>query len=237
MASRNASFREDVFVSALLRPLRLMIWVCGIAAGLLIGACLVDAIFVFHVWADGIEHLRQLLVNDVEQLSVLAERQGWPEGFVTHSANVFYRLVFEASGMHEMGVRFSQGQGLSIPDSIVRWFYIRHAEGIEEAMVGVQLFGARLALLAMASPLLLLMYAVGAVQGVVDRRIRMACGGRESASLYHRAKHGQLVTLAMAMLTALTLPVTVDVSTGLVVLAALFSLGAWTQWRFYKKAL
>jgi integrating conjugative element membrane protein (TIGR03747 family) len=237
VASRNASFREDVFVAALLRPLRLMLWAGGIAVGLLIGACLVDAYFVFHVWAEGIEHLRQLLVHDVERLSVLAARQGWPEGFVTRSANVLYRLVFEASGMHEMGVRFSQGQGLSILDSVVRGFYLRHAEGIEVAMVAVQLFGARLALLAMASPLLLLMYAVGAVQGIVYRRIRTACGGRESASLYHRAKHGLVVTLAVATLLVLMLPVTVDPRTGLVVFAGLVALGATVQWRFYKKAL
>ena len=103
-------------------------------------------------------------------------------------------------------------------------------------MLGVQRFGARLTLLAMSSPLLLLMYAVGAVQGIVDRRIRRACGGRESASLYHRAKHGQVVALAIGMLLVLMLPVTVDVSTGVVV-AALISLGAWAQWQFYKKAL
>lgn len=237
MASRNASFREGVFVAALLRPLRLVIWAGGIAAGLLIGACLVDAFFVFHVWADGIGHLRLLLMHDVEQLSVLAARQGWPEGFVIQSAKAAYRMIFEASGMHEMGVRFSQGQGLSIPDTVVRGFYLRHAEGIEVAMVAVQLFGARLPLIAMASPLLLLMYAVGAVQGIVDRRIRTACGGRESASLYHRAKHGQVVALAAVVLLVLILPVTGDVSIGLVVLATAISLGACAQWRFYKKAL
>ena len=151
MVSRNASFREDVFVAALLRPLRLVIWAGGIAVGLLFGACLVDAFFVFHVWTDGIGYLRKLLVHDVEQLSVLAARQGRSEGFVTQSANAVYRMIFEASGMHEMGVRFSQGQGLSIPDSVVRGFYLRHAEGIEVTMVGAQLFGARLTLIVMAS--------------------------------------------------------------------------------------
>ena len=106
-------------MAALLRPLRLMIGAGGIAVGLLIGACLVDALFVFHVWADGIGHLRKLLVHDVEQLSVLSARQGWPEGFVTQSANAGYRMIFEASGMQEMGVRFSQVLGLSSPGSVV----------------------------------------------------------------------------------------------------------------------
>ncbi len=237
MASRNASFREDAFVAALLRPLWLMIWAGGIAGGLLIWACLVDAFFVFHVWADGIDQLRRLLVHDVEQLGVLAARQGWPEGFVANSANAVYRMIFEASGMHEMGVRFSQGQGLSIPDSVVRGLYLQHAEVIEVAMVAVQLFGARLTLLAMASPLLLLMYAVGAVQGLVDRRIRTDCGGRESASLYHRAKHGQVAALAVAMLLVLVLPEMLDPTIVTAVLAVLILVGAFVQWRFYKKAL
>ena len=237
MASRNASFHEDVFVAALARPLRFVIWAGGIAVGLLVGACLVDAFFVFHVWADGIDHLRRLLLHDVEQLSAMAAEQGWPEGFVTHSANAVYRVIFEASGMHEMGVRFSQERGLSIPDSVVRGFYLRHAEGIEVTMVAVQLFGARLTLLAMASPLLLLMYAVGAVQGLVDRRIRTDCGGRESASLYHRAKHGQVAALAVAMLLVLVLPEMLDPTIVTAVLAVLILVGAFVQWRFYKKAL
>lgn len=237
MASRNASFREDVFVAALMRPLRLAIWSGGIFVGLLVAAWVVDALFVFHVWPDGIGHLRQVLVQDVEDLGVLAARQGWPDGFASRMANAVYRMVFEWTGTHGMGVRFAEGTALSVPDTVAQGFYIRHANAIEVVMVGTQLFGVRVVSVVIAIPLLLLMYAVGAIHGVLDRCIRTAGGGRESASLYHRAKHGQVVLLAMAMLTTFVAPWVTDVRIGLVVLCTMTAVGAWLQWRFYKKAL
>ena len=237
MASRNASFREDVFVSALMRPLRLAIWAGGIFLGLLVTAWVVNALFVFHVWPDGIGHLREALVQDLEHLGALAARQGWPDGFSSRMANAVYRVIFVWTGIHGMGVRFADGAALSVPDSVARGFYIRHADAIEMAMVGTQLFGVRLVSVVIAIPPLLLMYAVGAIQGVVDRCVRMAGGGRESASLYHRAKHGQVVLLAMAMLMTFLMPWIVDVRIGLVTLGATTTTGAWLQWRFYKKAL
>lgn len=237
MASRNASFREDVFVAALMRPLRLAIWAGGVFLGLLIAAWIVNAIFVLHVWPDGIGHLREVLVQDLEHLGVLAARQGWPEGFASRVANAVYRMVFEWTGIHGMGARFAEGAALSVPDSVARGFYIRHAAAIDVAMVGTQHFGVRLVSVVIAVPALLLMYAVGAMHGVVDRCVRTAGGGRESASLYHRAKHGQVVLLAMAMLMTFLMPWVVDVRIGLAILGASTAVGAWLQWRFYKKAL
>ena len=237
MASRNASFREDVFVAALMRPLRLAIWVGGIFLGLLVAAWVVDAVLVFHVWPEGIGHLREVLSRDVAHLGVLAERQGWPDGFASRMANAVYRMVFEYSGIHGMGVRFADGEALSVPDTVARGFYIRHADAIEVAMVGTQLFGVRMVSMVIAVPPLLLMYAVGSIQGVVDRLVRAAGGGRESASLYHRAKHGQVVLLAAGMLMTFLMPWVVGVRIGLVILGTATATGAWLQWRFYKKAL
>jgi hypothetical protein len=237
MASRNASFREDVFVAALMRPLRLAIWAGGIFLGLLVAAWVVNAVFVFHVWSDGIGYLREVLLRDVDHLGALAARQGWPDGVASRTANAVYRVIFEWTGIHRMGARFAEGVALSVPDSVARGFYIRHAAAIDVAMVGTQLFGVRVVSVVIAIPPLLLMYAVGAIQGVVDRCIRTVGGGRESASLYHRAKHGQVVLLAMAMLITFVMPWVTDVRIGLVILGATTAVGAWLQWRFYKKAL
>jgi hypothetical protein len=223
MASRNASFREDVFVAALTRPLRLAIWAGGIVLGLLVASWIVNAVFVFHVWPDGIGHLREVLVRDVEHLGVLAARQGWPVEFASRMANAAYRMVFEWTGIHGMGLRFAARSALSVPDSVARGFYIRHADAIEVAMVGTQVFGVRVVSVA--------------IQGVVDRCVRTAGGGRESASLYHRAKHGQVVLLATALLMTFVIPWVADVRIGLVILGTTTAVGAWLQWRFYKKAL
>jgi hypothetical protein len=55
-------------------------------------------------------------------------------------------------------------------------------------VVGTYLFAVRTAMAAAALPLVLLAAAVGAVDGLVARARRKACAGRESASLFHRAK-------------------------------------------------
>ena len=63
-------------------------------------------------------------------------------------------------------------------------------------MVGTQLLGVRAAILARFAPL------SSSVRGrrrrwFTQRAIRRACGGRESASLYHRAKYLQLAVLGL----------------------------------------
>ena len=104
-------------------------------------------------------------------------------------------------------------------------------------MVGTQLFGVRLATLAMATPLFALIYCASSLDGLVQRAIRRASGGRESASLYHRAKHLQVVLVVTGGAVSLLLPVSIDPRwiwvpgvVGLGVLARL-------QWAYYKKHL
>jgi hypothetical protein len=83
------------------------------------------------------------------------------------------------------------------PDTVVRRSYLANREAIETAMVGTQLLGVRFAILMRFLPLLLLLYAVGTVDGLTERAIRRSCGGRESASLYHRAKYLQMAVLGL----------------------------------------
>ena len=56
-------------------------------------------------------------------------------------------------------------------------------------MICTQLLGLRAGILVRFLPLLALLYAVGAAEGLSQRAIRRAQAARESASLYHRAKY------------------------------------------------
>jgi integrating conjugative element membrane protein (TIGR03747 family) len=136
-----------------------------------------------------------------------------------------------------MGIRFAQGAALSIPDTIVRNSYLANIEAIEVAMIGTQLLGVRLATLAMMAPLLVLVYLVAAADGLTQRAIRRACGGRESASLYHRAKHLQVMLLAMGGALVLIQPVSVDPCLVGVPVALLVGILTRLQWACYKKHL
>ena len=237
MASRNASFNEGVVAGALLAPLKLGFLLMLTLVGILVATWIVDWTFVFKVWPDGIDRLKGILAADLARALELAEWQGGVPGVVTGTANFMYGLVFGMTGVHDMGLRFAQGAALSIPDTIVRNSYLANTEAIEVSMIGTQLLGVRLVTLAMMAPLVVLVYLVAAADGLTQRAIRRACGGRESASLYHRAKHLQVMLLAMGGVLVLIQPVSIDPRLVGVPVAFLVGILARLQWACYKKHL
>ena len=237
MASRNASFHEGGFAGALLAPLKLVFALTMAFIGILVVAWIVDWIFVFKVWPDGIDRLKGILAADLANARELAAWQGGAPGAVTGTANFLYGLVFRVTGIHDMGMRFAEGAALSIPDTIVRNTYLVNIEAIEVAMIGTQLLGVRLATLALLAPILVLIYIVAGADGLTQRAIRRASGGRESASLYHRAKHLQVAVLTMGTLGILLWPSSFDpLLIGVPLMAAAGSF-ARLQWAYYKKHL
>jgi len=237
VARKNTSFHDGPVAGVLLSPLKLAF---SLALGLvviLVVAWSIDWVFVSRVWPDRVVRLRSLLAADLGHGIALAALQGRVAGEITGPANFLYGLVFEATGIHDMGLRFADGAALSIPDTVVRRSFLANREAIETAMVGTQLLGVRFAILLRFLPLLLLMYAVGTVDGLTERAIRRSCGGRESASLYHRAKYLQMAVLGLAGV-ALSLwpgPVAWELCAGLIVVVT-GGLGR-QQWAFYKKHL
>jgi len=221
----------------LLAPLKLgFLLILGLV-GVVVVAWIVDWTFVFKVWPEGVGRLKITLAADLARALELAEWQGAVPNAVTGTANFLYGLVFGVTGIHDMGLRFAEGAALSIPDTIVRNSYLANIDAIEVAMIGTQLLGVRLATLAMMAPLFVPVYLVAAADGLTQRAIRRACGGRESASLYHRAKHLQVMLLAMGGVLVLIQPVSIDPRLVGVPVALLVSLLARLQWACYKKHL
>ena len=237
LASRNASIHDGGFVGALLAPLKLVFALTLAFIGILVAAWIVDWIFVFKVWPDGIDRLKSILAADLARGRDLAAWQGRVPGAVTGTANFLYELVFRVTGIHDMGLRFAESAALSIPDTIVRNTYLANREAIEVAMFGTQLLGVRLVTLALLAPILALIYVVAGADGLTQRAIRRASGGRESASLYHRAKHLQVVLMAISLLIGLLWPATLDVRWIGLPLAAILGVLSRLQWAYYKKHL
>jgi len=237
LASRNASFHEGGIVGALLAPLKFAFALVLTFVGITLAAWIVDWIFVFKVWPEGIDRLRSILATDLTHALDLAAWQGGVPSAVTGTANFLYTLVFRATGIHDMGVRFAEGAALSIPDTIVRNTYIANRDAIEVAMIGTQLLGVRFVTVALLAPIVMLVYVVAVVDGLTQRAIRRASGGRESASLYHRAKHLQVALMATSLLICLFWPASVDVRWIGLPLATSLGILTRLQWAYYKKHL
>jgi integrating conjugative element membrane protein (TIGR03747 family) len=237
LASRNASFHEGVVAGALLAPLKIAFMLLMGLVGIVTVAWIVDWVFVFKVWPEGVGRLKGILAADLARGIKLAEWQNGVSKAVAGTANFLYGLGFGVTGIHDMGLRFAQGAALSIPDTIVRNSYLANIDAIEVAMIGTQLLGVRLATLGMMAPLLMLVYLVAATDGLTQRAIRRACGGRESASIYHRAKHLQVMLLAMGGVLVLIQPVSIDPRLVAEPVTFLVGILARLQWACYKKHL
>lgn len=237
MGSRNASFHDRGIAGILLAPLK---WFCIsvlLLLGLMLAAWIIDWLFAFKVWPHGLDRLQGILAEDLARLNRLNCWCGDLPRLATQTANVLYSLLFRATGIHDMGESFADSAALSIPDTLVRRTYIENYGAIRAAMVGTQLFGVRLATLLMAVPFLAMVYGVSLADGLTQRAIRRASGGRESANLYHRAKHIQVVLLTAIAALSLILPVSIDPRSVWLPGAMLVGILARIQWGYYKKHL
>ena len=63
MSSRNAAFHDGALAGVLLSPLKLVFSLALGLAALLLCAWILDWVFVFKVWPQGIERLRDLLAR------------------------------------------------------------------------------------------------------------------------------------------------------------------------------
>ena len=204
VSSRNAAFHDGALAGVLLSPLKLAFSLAWVGA-LLLCAWIVDWDVRVQGLAAGDRAPARLLAHDLAGGIALAARQGAGAGVITAPANALYSIVFEATGIHDMGTQFANGSALSIPDTIMRRSYVSHRESIEAAMVGTQLLGVRAAILARFAPLPYF-HAVGAADGFTSERSAGLCGGRESASLYHRAKYLQVAVLGLGGVCLLLWP-------------------------------
>jgi integrating conjugative element membrane protein (TIGR03747 family) len=235
LASRNASFHERGIAGALLAPLKFFFGASLLLLGLLLAAWIIDWLFVFYVWPEGVARLQGILAEDLAR--AVGYSTGEPPHLAEKTANFLYALLFEATGIHGMGARFAEASALSIPDTVVRNAYVANFKVIQVAMIGTQLFGVRLAMLMMATPLLALVYCAAVADGLAQRAIRRASGGRESASLYHRAKHLQVVLLVTGAAVVLLWPASIDPRYLWISGAVVLGVFARLQWTFYKKHL
>lgn len=102
-------------------------------------------------------------------------------------------------------------------------------------MVGTQMLAVRAAILVSALPLLLLAYGVAIVDGSVGRYIRRAAGGRESSTIYHRAKYVHVMVATVAIMGYLWWPYALSPQLPLLAAITAFALLLRTQIQYYKK--
>ena len=120
-------------------------------------------------------------------------------------------------------------------DQTVQRFFVSMLPALQVAMLATKLYGLRLALWLSAILPVALGYAVGMIDGLVERSIRRYSGGRESATLYHRAKYAIAGVVGLSLFVYVCVPMTFELQCGSWVMAALIGVLSRLQWKYYKK--
>lgn len=185
MVSRSATIHGG-YSGALLAPFRYLGYLTLLFAGLLLAAWVIDAFLVFKIWPDGLHSLEVAITTTA---AAVDDDYGIPilraNGVVW--ANGLYHALFVAPAIEQI---ITADPHLLTPfDQTVQRFVVSMSPALQVAMLATKLYGLRLALWLSAILPAALGYSVGLVDGLVERSIRRYSGGRESATLYHRAKY------------------------------------------------
>ena len=141
---------------------------------------------------DPASHMESLIAYYVDQTG------GSP--LVEKMADQAYWLVFEATRAQRSlllaptvqpggrGANENTNRDLHVSGAIKRSFWGAFRPDLQVAGYATVLFGLKLGMLLVATLLFGLLLVAAGVDGFVQRDIRRACGGHESASMYHRAK-------------------------------------------------
>lgn len=109
------------------------------------------------------------------------------------------------------------------------------SEALGMLATGTQIFAVRTALYLTSLPLFALLVGVALADGFVARARRKACAGRESASLYHRAKLGVSFVAILGYVACVGAPSMVEPGRLLLPVVLLVTLAVRLQVAYYKK--
>lgn len=250
MASRNASVVHGVLIRQWLWPFRVTLWCLVIAVGVWAFSVAAQCAWAHHAAPDAqLQHATSVLEREQQALAQLqpqvfdpGQLAQWIADTIRH--NAFRVAVFSARSL--MNLPSNSRAHFSNPalqldadpgGTFVRQAIARANDTWQMLGVGTDVFATRTAMYAASLPLVLLALTISAIDGLVARAKRKACAGRESASLYHRAKLGLSFTAILAYLTSLALPQLTTPIAVLVPMVFVMAIQARVQCTYYKKYL
>ena len=231
MVSRDTTFYGG-YSGALLAPFRYAAYLTLLLALLLLVAWTIDAFLVFKVWPKGIQPLEVAVATAAAAIDgpygiplLKAQGVGWAEGL--------FHALFVASAVEQIVI--ADPRPLTPFDQVVQRFFMSMLPALQVAMLATKLYGLRLALWLSAILPLAMSYAVGMIDGLVERSIRRHCGGRESATLYHRAKYAIAGVVGSWLFVCVVVPMALELRWGSWVAGGAIGVLARLQWKYYKK--
>ncbi|MCY4264637.1 MAG: TIGR03747 family integrating conjugative element membrane protein [Gammaproteobacteria bacterium] len=194
-------------------------------------------------WEEqGLEHSRQLLVNELNFLGEDFNRSlltSDPLQFASEVAEWSYRLAFQWSGVvvFIQWLESEPGADKTGLRSCIYRIYQPVSQYILASMQITQVFAVRLTVLTLATPVFGLFTLVALVDGLVRRDLRRWGGGRESSFVYHYAKKAAVPLIFSCWMLYLGLPFSLHPSWIILPFALAFAFVVTTAASTFKKYL
>lgn len=187
--------------------------------------------WVGMIWFWGPDHSRQILALEVTYLS--AYNKNLITGLYPSDLGAqfigFANLVVSTLKLREISAHLADG--------IVSGATQIAIYGIDAMVNTIFIFSVRSAICVSAMTGFVLVGLVAFVDGLVERDIRRACGGIESALLYHRAKRLLVPILFLSFGGYLTAPISIHPSLVFLPVMALFGFSLFVTAKTFKKFL
>lgn len=185
--------------------------------------------------ARGVAALQRNLDQEWATLVELGDARFPPLAYAIHDR--LYAAFFKAPGFDYMMRSALDPAPMQDADELMRKFVLATREFWETAATGLQLFSARLAVLILTLPLLLLAALGSFSDGLVVWFLRRTGGGRESGFIYHRAKRAVAFSLVLCAAIYLVPPTVMNPRWVLPPLLLIFASGIRYSTAYFKKYL
>tara|TARA_R110002049_G_scaffold20717_3_gene75886 strand:- start:16214 stop:16891 length:678 start_codon:yes stop_codon:yes gene_type:complete len=203
--------------------LRLLRWTVTLCVLVLI----VDLVCVAILWDDGIDSLREVIVAERRILRLSDDAEA--DLFLDTSVALAYDWVFLKTGL---------GNWLSTTRIGPTANAINSGRVIlDTAVIGLELFAARLAILVLSLPLFAAMGGAAISDGIYGWLMRRTSGSRESGFIYHRAKRIGPALMIMLWVVYLAPPVPMDPRWVIPPFIVLFTVALRLRVSYFKKHL
>ncbi|MGM9489662.1 DUF4400 domain-containing protein [Ideonella sp. YS5] len=250
MASDSATIDRSVLLRQWFWPMRLAFWVAAIGLMVWVIGMLAQAGWAVHRQPeDPVGYQEAHLEKEMHALAQLTPIYVAPaavtrligdtiHGMALGAATLVARTLMNIPGRSRQFASSSFIRDNPDPGSAFARELLDSAGADWDLLVfGTYGFAVRTGMYAASMPALLLACAIGLIDGLVVRARRRANAGRESSSIYHRAKLGVSFVLITGYLTCLVLPDLLQPTYLLLPVAVTVALLLRLQLAYYKKYL
>jgi hypothetical protein len=186
------------FLRAIFSPYRWFLWFMICVMILLVNAVITNAIFMYFFWDHPYQQTYTLVVDEWGQVNQeLAQ-------YIIAGLDLLTLKIFKLSQLVTTGAEYVKHSKFFSPT-----WEIKGLEIVNSYRYTLVLAGIRLSTLVNMLPLILLIYFVAYYDGLTERKIRTLSAGRESDSIYHRAKYAHYFLIVLLVSLYPVLPIVI----------------------------